>query len=194
MEALAALGLASNVVQFVQFVSELISTGTEIAGSVQGTSQRTLELEEVYKSLSDLSSRLHCGGNSRQNNDDTSGLRGLLVHRIDLSQRVELQSHIQSLERLAGDCNLLCEQLLGTIQKLRVQGTSYRPFKSFIAALKTAWNVKKIRDLEERIDQYQKTISLHFFPLLRYIDPARFTSPMLMLYLLANSSHTCSKH
>lgn len=173
MEALAALGLAGNVVQFVDFVSQLISTGSEIAGSVQGTTERTLELEKVYDSLNTFSSRLHVAGNHASNNKDTEGLRGLLANLAESSQRDELQSHVRSIEELAADCNVLCQQLLETVRKFRVKRSSSRLLKSFLAALKMAWSSKKIQDLEERINRYRKMISLHFFPLLRYAFHSR---------------------
>lgn len=174
MEALSALGLAGNVVQFVDFVSQLISTGSEIAGSVQGTTERTLEFEKVYDSLNSFSSRLHVTGNHASNNKDTEGLRGLLADLTEPSQRVELQSHIRSLEELAADCSVLCQQLLEMVRKFRVKGSCGRSFKSFLAALKMAWSSKKIQGLEERLNRYRRMISLHFFPLLRYVAHSRF--------------------
>lgn len=169
MEALAALGLASNVVQFIQFLSELISNGSEIAGSVQGASKRSLELEQVYKTLSDLSIKLQCGSN--QSGDAALWLRGIIDQSTNFNERKALREHIQALENLATDCNLLCEQLLDIIRKFRVHEGPYRPLKSFIAALKTAWNMKKVNSLEEKIHMYQRAISLHFFPLLRCVHP-----------------------
>lgn len=187
MEALAALGVASSVVQFIHFISECISTGAEIGRSAGGASQQTLELEEVYRSLRDLSYRLRCEGNSRQKIEEQ------FVQLADHPQHDKLKLHIKALEGLTVECGLLCEQLLQAVEKLRVQGASCRSFKSFIAALKTVWNGKKIRDLEERIDRYQRMISLHFFPFLWYTDRTRFTLPLLMLRLSAISSHKCSE-
>ncbi|KAH6708897.1 hypothetical protein BKA61DRAFT_557727 [Leptodontidium sp. MPI-SDFR-AT-0119] len=166
MEALAALGLAGNVVQFVDFVSKLISAGVEIAGSVEGATERTLEIEKVYNSLDAFSSRLHVGGTRATNNEDIEGLRGLVDHRSEIGGRLEFQDHIRSLEELAADCNSLCRRLLETVRKLHNKGPAGCQFKSLIAALRTAWSSKKIKDLEERLERYQKMISLHFFPLL----------------------------
>jgi hypothetical protein len=59
---LAVLGLASNVLQFVDFVLKLNSTGTEVAGSLNGASERILEIEKVYSSLDNFSSKLNVKG------------------------------------------------------------------------------------------------------------------------------------
>ena len=45
-EALAALGLAANVVQFIDFVSNLISSSSEVVSSAQGSTERDRELEQ----------------------------------------------------------------------------------------------------------------------------------------------------
>ena len=154
MEALAALSLASNVVQFVVFVSDLISTSAEISRSTQGASRQTLELKRVFGSLSDFDCRLRYGEDSRRENDRAPGLRELLVNHKDLQPCVELQSHIQPLEGLATECVALCGELLVTVQRLEMKERRCRPFQSFIAALRTTWNSRTIRDLEERIGRY----------------------------------------
>lgn len=166
MEALTALGLAGNVFQFVDFVSKLLSAGVEIAGSVEGATERTLEIEKLYSSLDTFSSKLHVERIRSTNNDETGGVRGLLDHSGEIGERLELQAHISSLEELAIDCGSLCQRLLETIRKLRNKGTAGRQFKSFVAALRMAWSSKKIKDLEERLERYKKMISLHFFPVL----------------------------
>ncbi len=86
MDPLTALGLASNVLQFVDFVAKLVSTGVEVAGSVQGASEETVDLEKIYKSLQALSSRLHEGVNKTKSQSGQgvhSALRDLVVNMSD---------------------------------------------------------------------------------------------------------------
>jgi hypothetical protein len=189
MEALAALSLAGNVIQFVQFMAELISTGSEIAESAHGASQQAVVLERVYESLSTLSSRLHTGYDEPQ-------LPGPLVGRtnhITFHKPTGVQSHVQPLEELSAECHSLCEQLLETVRKLQVKGKSLRRFKSFVAALETVWKSQEIRSLEEKIRRYQEIITLHFFPLLRYVGFIPYDIYMLMIYALASSRKRCLK-
>ncbi|KAI5459735.1 hypothetical protein BGZ63DRAFT_388556 [Mariannaea sp. PMI_226] len=167
MEALAAIGLASNVVQFVQFVSGLVSTANEIHDSIDGTSRRSNELEKIYDHLSAFSRGLRGEGSSGPSNGG-GPLRNLAFGQPDPTLEVSLQSHIRSVEDLAADCNALCGELLETVRDLRVNGARYGPFKSFMAALKTAWKRKKIESLEKRLDGFRSMILLHLFPFLSH--------------------------
>ncbi|RYP12088.1 hypothetical protein DL767_011483 [Monosporascus sp. MG133] len=58
MEPLAAVGLASNVVQFVQFLSSLIHTAVEIHRSSSGITQDILTLDDLYEQLTDFNAKL----------------------------------------------------------------------------------------------------------------------------------------
>ncbi|CAK7213767.1 hypothetical protein SEUCBS140593_001956 [Sporothrix eucalyptigena] len=51
MDPLTALGLASNIVQFVDFTLKLIGSAAEIASSAKGASEQTLKIESAYEKL-----------------------------------------------------------------------------------------------------------------------------------------------
>lgn len=51
MDPLTALGLASNIVQFVDFASKLISQSHEIYQSADGALEDNVALEHVAKNL-----------------------------------------------------------------------------------------------------------------------------------------------
>jgi hypothetical protein len=57
MEALTAVGLASNVVQFISFTREVITTSRQIAGDAGGL-VTNLELEAIAKNFKHLNSQL----------------------------------------------------------------------------------------------------------------------------------------
>ncbi len=162
MEALAALGLTGNVLQFIQFVSALLSTGSEVYSSASGASESTIELEKIYERLSAFTSSLQSQGTTQVSR--LSGTRGFPT----FTQTTENLAHIGALNDLAKDCKELCDRLLETIRKLKVEGGRWRRFRSFMAALEAAWDSKKIADLEARLDRFQRVISFHFFPILRY--------------------------
>jgi len=159
MEALTAISLAGNVVQFVGFLSELLSEGKEIYSSVEGSSQRMLELERTYQSLSHFTNILQQstskedhGGSSSYTQDATA-----------------VSSHTKALNALSEDCHRVCLDLLRTVRKLQVKGGSRQFFSSFKIALKVVWKKNEILDLEERLERMQRTLSLHFYPILRYV-------------------------
>ena len=153
MEALAALALAGNVLQFVQFVSVLVSTVSEVHDSASGASERTIELENIYERLSAFTSSLQI--------QESTGVSAF-------TQTTENLAHIRAVSDLAKDCKGLCDQLLETIRDLKVEGGRWRRFRSFKAALKSAWESEKIDALEARLDRLQRVILFHFFPILRY--------------------------
>jgi hypothetical protein len=160
MEALAAIGLTGNVLQFIQYAAQLLSTGTEIYRSSTGSSQKNHELENIYEKLSNFTSTLlgqetagHLSGGRGSPNDP----QGTTNH-----------AHISALIDLSRDCKDVCDQLLEMIQKLKVKDGRFRRFRSFRAALEAAWDGNRIAELESRLDRFQKVILFHFFPILRY--------------------------
>ncbi|KAF2083669.1 hypothetical protein K490DRAFT_51088 [Saccharata proteae CBS 121410] len=58
LDAFAALGLAANIVQFVDFTHKLISEAKEIHSSVRGVSSRHLVLETIANELRLVTDRL----------------------------------------------------------------------------------------------------------------------------------------
>jgi hypothetical protein len=162
-EPLAALGLAANVVQFIHFVSGLISSTAEIASSVQGSTKRDLELQTVYRTLTRLNSVLILQPTSSVRD----GARQLLSSHLDPSREARVQSHVQSLVDLAAQCNSLCEELLGTVRGFQSASNTGSRFKSFLAALKSAWGSNKVKQLEERIERYRGLIAVNILPLFR---------------------------
>jgi hypothetical protein len=170
MEALVALGLASNVVQFVDFVSKIFVTATEIAGSAQGATQGNVELEKVYSRLLTFSALLQPPETHSSSNNDARGLHGFLVSTAAVDNHVGIQYHASALEQLAFDCNALCKELLRTLERLRSGSTFSRYIQFCIATFRTVWSQKKIAKLEERVKRFQNLISLHFLPLLRFVN------------------------
>jgi hypothetical protein len=162
MEALSTIALAGNVLQFVQFVSVVVSTGLEMYDSASGASKRNVELESIYERLSTFTSSLQSQEAAQVS--CLLGTRGFPA----FAQTKENLAHVSAVNGLAKDCKGLCDQLLETIRKLKVEGGRWRRFSSFKAALKSVWESEKIEALEARLDRLQRVILFHFFPILRY--------------------------
>ncbi|RDL35943.1 uncharacterized protein BP5553_06555 [Venustampulla echinocandica] len=58
MDPFTALGVAGNIVQFVDFAAKLISKSREIYHSVDGASSQHLDLQEIASNLNRLNGRL----------------------------------------------------------------------------------------------------------------------------------------
>ncbi|KAK3322980.1 hypothetical protein B0H66DRAFT_442863, partial [Apodospora peruviana] len=163
MEPLTALGLAGNVVQFIDFGFKLVGTATEIAGSAKGATESTLELDKIYKTLKTFATKLE----SLESGPDLDTVDGAGSLPRALAVSREIEAHTVALKAIAVDSRIVCDQLLSVVDGLRVkEGTSGRRIKSIGMAIKMAFKEKKLAGLEERLKRFQALISLHFFPLL----------------------------
>lgn len=161
MEALAAVGLAGNISQFVQYAAQLVSTGKETYKSASGSSERNCELEKIYGALSTFSSRLQKQATVHSHQSSTT-------NSLTSTHNPGNTEHVTALNLLTRDCKQVCDHLLGKIQELKVKDGRWRRCRSFRAALETVWDGKSISELESRLDRFQKIIMLHFFPIIRY--------------------------
>ncbi|KAI8623177.1 hypothetical protein F5Y19DRAFT_459429 [Xylariaceae sp. FL1651] len=137
MEALAAVSLAGNILQFVGTVTRLISSSRQIADL--GNSETNIELEMLTRELKQLIVRVTPPPT-----------------KSDLLLSVE----DQSLRALACHCTAVAEELLGVLRSLAV---SERPgvFESFYQALRSEWNKERVEDLQARVDRISRAIDSH---------------------------------
>ena len=117
METLAAIGLASNILQFAEFAHKLLSTGNELYESASGASSKTLELEKIYGSLSNFSLNL-------EKSNAAQDFANLLTPRDTEEYLPEL--HDFTLRSLARDCKSVCDELLQLLNRLRVSDGRWR--------------------------------------------------------------------
>ncbi|KAH8764057.1 hypothetical protein BGZ57DRAFT_828574 [Hyaloscypha finlandica] len=130
IDPLTAPALASNIVQFVDFTSKLISTTHNLYASTSGAKAEHLELEAVANTLRSLA-------------DDAT----------PPSQRIKNVSSEESTFIELGDmCRRVSDELLCVLQSLRVKG-SHRGWTSFIQALRSEWKQKEISALQARLDR-----------------------------------------
>lgn len=163
MEAVAALGLASNAISFVDFALKLFSTTREIAGSVRGATEENEHLANVYTTLETLASRLDTAQVAANSNDShqSSGHGG---------PTRSIEAHAAALRAIAADCRVTCNEMLQVVRGLMVkEDATYRRLKCFGAAFKTALSARKMEGLETKLKRFQRMIALHFFPLLRFV-------------------------
>jgi uncharacterized protein (DUF3084 family) len=132
LEALVAVGLAGNIVQFVDFSCRLLSTATTIHRA--GAAQNVQDVDTVTQAL-----RQWC-------------------EKISTARQRVLEDH-QSLLELAEKCQIAATQLLSATQALKAKhpGSKWSSFKS---ALATAWNEKEIKDMADRLESYRHQMGL----------------------------------
>lgn len=156
MDALTAIGLASNVLSFVQFAWQLIQASAEISTSPSGCTADVVSLDTVYTRLRSLSSGLNsCQLYTSDNIED-------YVSTDYQEQQAQRQAATAAtgLSHLAKQCESDCNELLGLTAKLKVGSPG--KWRSFQAALRKVWEKDKIAALETRLQRAQGTMNLHF--------------------------------
>jgi len=141
MDPLSALGLAGNVVAFVQFSASLIKGTYKIYRSPTGQSEDLQDLESIYSKLAEFSAKLgKPSGPSDEDAEDDTAQAG-------------------SLEQLADMCQRDCAQLLDIVGRLKVQGSSRsKPWRSFTKALAEVYRSKDIARLQKRVASCERAM------------------------------------
>ena len=155
MEALTALSLASSIVQFVSFASDLISKSSEIYSSAKGGGDHILALETVYEHLPDLGLGL-----------EASSRRDPKLDSLD--EKPDIVKRIFAINDLSRSCKEDCDKLSKVVSTLRGGDRVKSRWQSFRVALKTIWKGKEIADLEQRLQRSQATLTLEVCAVTRY--------------------------
>jgi hypothetical protein len=130
-DPLTALGLASNIVQFVDFTSKIISAAHSLYESASGAKTEHLELETLAKSLRSLADRA------------TPPL---------IQKTKTLPAEDLALIELGELCRGVSDDLLSVLESLKVKGSN-KGWKSFYQALRSEWKQSEIAALQVRINR-----------------------------------------
>jgi hypothetical protein len=141
MEALAAVSLASNIVQLINFVGEVLSKSGQIYRSRPWTSEDEQDQEFIASHLRDLSNKIQCPSEFPD----------------------------PALEKLCSQCNGVADDLLATLGGLRNQGQQTRS-QSLRKSLKLVWGKDKVLKLERRLQALRQELSFHILFDLRYVS------------------------
>ena len=157
MECLTAVGLAANIIQFVEFSSRLLSEANEVYHSATGLSQEHVELQEVAEDLKKMVDLL------------------VAPHEGDISQRGSSHFHPARMEinKIALAAKAVAEDLIAVTQRLKVADGSKKVWRSFRQALSTLWNKDKIEGLQRRLKALRNQLSVHILAYVRYDSSRR---------------------
>ena len=139
VDPIAALGVVGNVLQFVQFASEVISEGKRIYRSGDGTATDNHDLEIVTSDLVLLQSKI------------AKSTEGSLSNGAP-SEEVALR-------KICEVANELATKLLQKLNSVKAEGR-HRRWDSFRQALKTVWCQKDIDRMAERLLKVQNDLQL----------------------------------
>ncbi|OCK84564.1 hypothetical protein K432DRAFT_282313, partial [Lepidopterella palustris CBS 459.81] len=132
MEVLAAIGLAGNIIQFIDFGGKLISKTAEIQKSGAGALADNINIETATNDLALLSTKLH---DSAKSTGDTA------------------------LQELCQSCNTVATELLTVLGTIKVHGKQHK-WKSFRKALQSVWSKDEIALLEQRLARFRDELNL----------------------------------
>ena len=127
LDPLSAIGLASAIVQFVDFSAEIIDGAREVYGSMSGATERNRSLEVVVSQMRNLISQLSTTDSSQQSEDE------------------------KALRRLANECKILADQILDLLQKIKAKDPD-STLQAVWAALKGQKYKREMSELEGRLE------------------------------------------
>ena len=125
MDPVAALGLAGNIVQFVDFSCKVLQDTKGLYKSTTGASAENDVLEVICRDLIDLDNAL-----------TAPSAPGAIP---------------DSMRSLASMCKEVAAELLGIFDKIRVREPRQK-WKSFVQALRTVWKKERIEELLKRME------------------------------------------
>lgn len=138
-EALAALGIACNVLAVVDFTWTLLTEAREIYKADSGASDNVIFLETIVNDIKDHDDRL---AGSYANDP--------------------------SLRKLVEDSRGITNQLSAALSSMK-SGGRHSKWKSFKAALKEIWGDDKVKGLAENVNALQTRIARHLLMSIRYV-------------------------
>lgn len=147
LDPMSALGLAASIIQFVDFGSRLLSEANEIYHSATGVTGANAELQGIAESLSSLSERL--------------------ITPTSESKKPP-SSPEEEICGIAALCKEISDELLSTINCMKVIEGPRRRWRSFRHALEGIWKRDKIASLYKKLDELRSQLSVHIIAHIRY--------------------------
>ncbi len=146
MEALAAVSLAGNILQFLEFCNKVVSGSHEIYHSLNGTSEEYESLEQMCQFVSDLSAGLV----PPQSPQDLEKLPPELR-----PTKMEI-----NLARLALRCKDASDRLFKDLRDSRLDSASRGRAASLWQSVKNALGRSRIKALQKTVENERKDLML----------------------------------
>ncbi|KAF2122065.1 hypothetical protein BDV96DRAFT_136942 [Lophiotrema nucula] len=140
-EALAGLGLAANIAQFVGLSMQLLLQGKEIYDSISGTREEYDELELMVTQTQSLIEDII------QADQDVQNAANTLTARTQLPSRLE-----REIRQLATQCHPILDRLLGMLSDLKIpKDARFRTWQAVKQTFRHAGKKKDLQELKERL-------------------------------------------
>jgi len=141
MDPLTAIGLAGNIITFIDVSSKVLSKAKQVYDSASGATSENDELESLTKSLKDVAER------ARQK--PVSATHSSHFNLSITSETV--------LDNLSQQCIKVADELLEVLESVKVKGEG-RKLKSAVQAVKSVWKQDDIDAIQRRLDRISKQL------------------------------------
>jgi len=149
MDPLTAIGLAANILAFIDFGAKVISTAKDIHDCATGVTREDEARKNVAKEMKFFASKLLPPPDSQ----------------LDIQERV--------LSRLTADCHALSERILAFYEKIQLKD-SHSKGQAFRAAVKSKFYEKERQDLHDALIHCRGQLHLQLHWLTRYASQDSF--------------------
>lgn len=144
MEALAAVSLAGNIVQFIDIGLKVLHGAKEIHHSMTGSTGDFQNLETVAQEMQRLSLRLNTASNSQPSADEVA------------------------LRNLAAECRKLSDQVLDIVQKCKPKNAKSKRSSAWSAA-KSLYKKREMDEVGQRLDACRNQLNLQINHMMEYV-------------------------
>jgi hypothetical protein len=148
LDPITALGIASNVAQFIDLGLKATSKAREIHRSASGMTAENADLELVAKDLRAVSAQLYTSVGSDGNRE--------------------------ALEDLCQKSAKTADELISALASFKVKGQKTR-WKSARKALKVLWGREGVEEIKARLLGFRSELKLHLLSRLKYIPCVQVT-------------------
>jgi hypothetical protein len=147
MDPISALGLASNIIQVVDFSTRIIARGHELYRSADGRTKEHAVLDSATASLSEL----------------YDSLGALRVSGVGNWTAADKQ-----LVQLRKETKIAVRELRNALDEVALK-IGHGNFQSIYQALKLIWNEAEINGLTTRLDSIRNQVDTVFLVSIRYV-------------------------
>lgn len=178
MEALAALSVASSVIQFVDFSSKLLSKSRKLYKSKNGVLSSTIDSERIITDLTSLlvslrrklpENRILSGETPIQRSENDEALDGLCKRSVEIAEQLlhkleKLRVRVKKPDKSKIDVQEAEEVSMSDLQKgyekelKDFEGRRFSRWDSFRAALQEVWTKRDMEELASQLREFRSEI------------------------------------
>ena len=157
LESLAALSVASNIAQFVDFGCRLFFETKELYSSSSSLASEAVELETISQTLRRLSIDLVPKPST-----------GADLNKIFLvkANAVAPSSDEDDLGLIAQECQKIAKELSAALEQLKVRGPG-REWQCFRVTLKRIWKPERVDNIAKRMERFSSQLTMCLVKILK---------------------------